>query len=156
MDLANTQIDCEWKLYDTETTPGIGVFLSQLLPRGARVGADPKFMPHHLWNEWESALNENSQKLVRINRNLVDVGWSSQRPKPSIFDINIHEPQFSGEKWQEKVEAVRLNLANKNCESIIITSLTEIAYLLNLRGNDYRYMPVFKVKLYNLIYFGSN
>lgn len=151
MELANSQIDCEWKLYDIDTTPGLALWISQLLPYGGRVGADPKYIPHYMWVEWENVLQSKSQKLIRINRNLVDVNWPiSHRPNQLIYDIYVHDIEYAGEDWKDKIKALRQALTSKNCDAIIITSLTEVAYLLNLRGRDLPYDPVFKVSVKHL------
>lgn len=102
--------------------------------------------------EWENILQSKSQKLVRIYRNLVDVNWQNyHRPKPPIYDIYVHDIEFAGEDWKEKIKTLHTSLSNKKCDAIVITSLTEVAYLLNLRGQDLTYDPVFKVSQLKLI-----
>lgn len=49
--------------------------------------------------------------------------------------------------WQEKVATLRGHLKLHRCDAMVVTSLTEIAYLLNLRGGDFRYVPVFRAYL---------
>lgn len=54
--------------------------------------------------------------------------------------------KYAGERWISKIGTLRSNLSALNCDAMVVTSLTEIAYILNLRGNDIPYTPVFKVK----------
>jgi Xaa-Pro aminopeptidase len=56
----------------------------------------------------------------------------------------IHEVRFAGQKWEQKVNALRANFSSFQCDAIVLSSLPEIAYLLNVRGNDVQYLPVFK------------
>lgn len=70
--------------------------------------------------------------------------WTNQ-PAPSNFTISVQERQFAGDKWEDKVEELRLKLQTFSCDAIIVTSLTEIAYLLNIRGMDIPYTPVVRV-----------
>lgn len=79
-----------------------------------------------------------------MNRNLIDAVWLN-RPPPNTKVIKVQEKIYAGEPWQSKIKTLREKLVDDHCDAIIVTSLTEIAYLLNLRGNDLPYTPVFKV-----------
>lgn len=76
----------------------------------------------------------------------MDEVWKD-RPEPVNDPIYVHPVVFAGEKWTTKIMALRLQLLETRSDAIIITSLTEIAYLLNLRSNDLAHTPVFKVDL---------
>lgn len=84
--------------------------------------------------------------MVKVSRNLVDEVWKD-RPAPADDPIFVHPLLFAGEKWQTKIMSLRLRLVETRTDAIIVTSLTEIAYLLNLRSNDLAHTPVFKVDL---------
>lgn len=58
-----------------------------------------------------------------------------------------HNSTFSGPTWQEKVKTLREELENFHCSAIVVSSLTEIAYLLNLRSSDFEFVPVFQAYL---------
>lgn len=94
--------------------------------------------------EWESYLQLKYIRLIRISQNLIDNVWS-ERPDESLAPIKVHPIEHAGEKWQTKIQTLRKQLVKENCDAMIVTSLTEIAYLLNLRGNDLPFTPVFKV-----------
>ena len=44
--------------------------------------------------------------------------------------------------WQDKVGAVRNELITQKVDAVVLTALDEIAWLLNLRGNDLPYSPL--------------
>ncbi len=69
------------------------------------------------------------------------------RPAPTAGTIFVQPLFFAGEKWQTKIMSLRSRLVETRSDAIIVTSLTEIAYLLNLRSNDLAHTPVFKVDL---------
>ena len=50
---------------------------------------------------------------------------------------------FAGHKWQDKINLVRLKMADKKASALIVTALDEVAYLFNLRGSDIEFNPVF-------------
>lgn len=108
------------------------------------MGADPRTVPHKMWLEWEELLQLKFIRLIRLNHNLIDLVWLD-RPKENTEVIKVHPIKYAGEKWQSKIQTLRKHLVDEQCDAIIVTSLTEIAYLLNVRGNDLPYTPVFKV-----------
>lgn len=120
------------------------ILLKSELSPSARVGSDPHTIPHKIWMQWESELNVKYIRLIRLNQNLIDCVWKN-RPEPNNEIITVQPVDYAGEKWQSKIATLRNKLLEDQCDAIVITSLTEIAYLLNLRGNDVSYTPVFKV-----------
>lgn len=49
--------------------------------------------------------------------------------------------QYLGESHTEKLKRIREELKKKETQSIVVSSLDEIAWLLNLRGSDIAYNP---------------
>lgn len=81
-------------------------------------------------------------------KNLIDIIGGSDLVSSRNFMIKPHNSSFSGVHWKRKIEQLREHIrANHRCDAMVVTSLTEIAYLLNLRGGDFRYIPVFKAYL---------
>lgn len=77
-------------------------------------------------------------------KNLIDSIWGGSRAATRDFTIKSHNSTYTGVSWQEKIEILRGKLKLHHCDAMVITSLTEIAYLLNLRGGDFTYVPVFR------------
>jgi Xaa-Pro aminopeptidase len=80
-------------------------------------------------------------------KNLIDTIWGASRAPTRDFSIQSLNSTYSGVSWQEKVEVLRGKLKAHHCNAMVVTSLTEIAYLLNLRGGDFTYTPVFRAYL---------
>lgn len=110
-----------------------------------RVGADPHLVPHHLWIQWERELDDKILKLIKVNNNLIDLVWKDDRPEPIKVSVQVQEIFYAGQKWEDKVKELRERLHHHKCDAMIVTSLTEIAYLLNIRGRDLPFTPVVKV-----------
>ncbi|EDW97136.1 probable Xaa-Pro aminopeptidase P [Drosophila yakuba] len=142
---ADGELECDWEIYLTSGNVTVADWLGSHVHIDKRVGADPHLVPHALWVQWERELDDKFLKLVRINTNLVDHIWGDERPEtPRNQVIKVHEKQFAGESWQDKVKELRRRLAHLGCDAMVVTSLTEIAYLLNIRGTDIPYTPVVK------------
>ena len=48
-----------------------------------------------------------------------------------------------GRSWQNKVEEIRKELKENNCRALVLCALDDIAWLLNIRGSDIDFNPVF-------------
>ncbi|KAL7726902.1 hypothetical protein ACLKA6_019122 [Drosophila palustris] len=140
---ADGELDCDWEIFLNDGNVSIADWMGSQLHMKKRIGADPQLVPHHLWLSWERELAAKFLKLVRVNTNLVDMIWDRpEPPKHHVMEEQRHE--FAGEKWQDKVRELRDRLTHLGCDAMVVTSLTEIAYLLNIRGTDIPYTPVVK------------
>ncbi|KAL1123453.1 hypothetical protein AAG570_002533 [Ranatra chinensis] len=81
-------------------------------------------------------------ELVPLIKNLVDELWFD-RPQYPALPIFIHDEKYAGESLMSKVTRVRENITQLNVDALVITALDEIAWLLNLRGSDIPFTPVF-------------
>lgn len=77
-------------------------------------------------------------KLV-TNVDLVDLVWT-ERPAISHEPAFIYDEKYCGESRASKLKRVRM--AMDDCQHHIITSLDDIVWLFNLRGNDVDCNPV--------------
>lgn len=102
--------------------------------------------------KWENELTDKFLALTKINNNLIDQIWKPDRPEPMMVTIKVQEKSFAGEKWEDKIKELRKRLHHHNCDAMIITSLTEIAYILNIRSIDIPFTPVVKVSSHIIIY----
>ncbi|XP_034485261.1 probable Xaa-Pro aminopeptidase P [Drosophila innubila] len=142
---ADGELDCDWEIFLTDGNVSIADWLGSQLHMKKRVGVDPQLVPHHLWLTWERELAAKFLTLVRVNSNLVDMIWDPDRPEPPKHHvIEVQHTEFAGEKWEDKVRELRGRLNHLGCDAMVVTSLTEIAYLLNIRGTDIPYTPVVK------------
>jgi len=71
----------------------------------------------------------------------IDLIWKErpELPEEKVFAL---ETKFSGKSRILKVEELRTELQKKEIDHYLISSLDEIAWLLNIRGNDIAFSPV--------------
>lgn len=55
----------------------------------------------------------------------------------------VHDVKYSGCSTEEKLKKVKALLDVKKSNVAVLSSLDEIAWILNLRGNDIEYNPMF-------------
>uniref|UniRef100_A0A0N8B2S8 Putative Xaa-Pro aminopeptidase n=1 Tax=Daphnia magna TaxID=35525 RepID=A0A0N8B2S8_9CRUS len=161
---ADQQLDCQWILMKSgrDQVPEISHWLKSVLSPGDRVGADPKLVNANHWLQWRNELAGSDIWLDALPTNLVDVVWkcakivspnnstcssrsSSNKPSTTAY---VHDIAYSGQSWQDKVDAVRNELMAQKLDAVVLTALDEIAWLLNLRGGDVPYSPLVEGYVY--------
>ncbi|EEP79358.1 hypothetical protein UREG_04204 [Uncinocarpus reesii 1704] len=81
--------------------------------------------------------------LVGVPDNLVDLVWGESRPPRPSEPVRAHPLEYTGKSFEDKVEDLRKELSKKKKAGMIISMLDEVAWLLNLRGADIPFNPVF-------------
>lgn len=123
-------------------TPEIGVWLNKNLPTGSKVGTDPMVMSFQEWTRIQKILDRSGLTLVPIQENLVDLVWKT-RPEPVKRKITNLDLKYAGRTIASKLKEIREELTTNDAECLVVTALDEVAYLLNLRGSDISYNPLF-------------
>lgn len=121
-------------------TPDIQTFLTRNLPQGSTVGIDGSV---YATTEVEVLKDRLAAKNIKVKTNLDPLNeiWPDRPPMPQNPAV-IYDLKYAGKSCKEKLEAIRTELRKMRCESILLTALDEIAWTLNLRGNDVKCNPV--------------
>lgn len=138
------QMDCNWETFCPGSTQNLIDFAAQELGTGAKIGADPFLFTESSWNYYHDGFGAKNIHLIAINENLVDVVWDKMnRPANSKEAIFIHDDKYAGKSVKAKIDSVKRKLTEENVDYLIVSRLDSIAWLLNLRGLDIPYSPVF-------------
>lgn len=73
----------------------------------------------------------------------IDLCWIDERPKPKIKKLFLYDNRYAGTPRIKKIDQLRLSLTQNKVDWILISALDEIAWVLNLRGRDIDFNPVF-------------
>ena len=95
-------------------------------------------------DEPEDALSapEMQKKPEVVNvPDLLDVIWDG-RPDIPQTPVTTLDEATTGESRLQKIVWLRKFLMKENCDSILLTALDEIAWMLNVRGQDIEYNPL--------------
>lgn len=93
-------------------------------------------------SQYESIFGDIEGVEVEVELDLIDRIWTD-RPDKAKSKLFIHDEKFSGEATKRKIRRLRERMKVESEDYRIISSLDEIAWLLNLRGNDIKNNPVF-------------
>ena len=129
-------------------TPTIAEFLKMKLQKGDAVGIDGQVFSVLAARTLQAELSACGIELKSINDPFESI-WQD-RPSIPQNPVFIHELCYAGKTIAEKIAAIRkqnVQLNNKKAEgnetAILVSALDEIAWALNLRGNDVHCNPVF-------------
>lgn len=123
--------------------PTTSEWLNDVLAPGGRVGIDPFLFSSDAAEELKQAIATRNHELVYLHDlNLVDEVWGESRPKPPKKPIRIHDLKYAGLDVASKLSSLRSELVDAGSSAIVISVLDEVAWLLNLRGNDVPHSPV--------------
>lgn len=113
------------------------------LPQGSRIGFDPTQAEYTTTKALLAKLSANKLEARFLADNLVDRIWHD-RPIRSSESIRIHPLKFAGRSAQNKLAELRTHLDDSPAGSgYILSSLNNIAWILNLRGGDIAFSPFF-------------
>ncbi|KAJ7228357.1 Creatinase/aminopeptidase [Mycena pura] len=117
------------------------------LPAGSRIGVDARLIPPALKTSLDAGLPAGSQLVCQLE-NPVDQVWAG-KPTRSTDPVNIHPLKFTGRAADSKLAELREAMAtHSETASYLVTPLDDLAWLLNLRGNDMFSQPFFYAYLF--------
>lgn len=99
------------------------------------VGVNPEMFSVNDFAEW-------SEKVSLKSIDLIKPLWTEGRPAIPADKLYPYSADFAGETVESKIVRMREQLAKKKANAMIVSALDEIAWLLNIRGNDVEYNPV--------------
>lgn len=121
-------------------TPTISEFLCNNLNSGDTLGIDGKMFSVNQVEQIQKDLEYSGIKIEILDDPICEI-WSN-RPLVPENPAYIYEMEYAGKSCAEKIDDIRKELTKRRADSIFITALDEIAWTLNLRGNDVHCNPV--------------
>lgn len=127
-------------------TPSIETWLTTNLKRGACVGIDGMLFSDSEAAKLEKFLMQHGLKL-KTDFDVVDEIWPD-RPSLPVDPVFIHEEKYAGKSAKDKIAEILKKVREQFADSVFISPLDEIAWVLNIRSRDVKYNPVTTSYLY--------
>lgn len=121
--------------------PTIGEYLRDRLTDGSVIGFDGRTVTEKFVQTITEKTGEKRFTFAG-DEDLVDLIWEDRPPlsaKP-VWEVDV---KYVGKSREQKLEGIREQMAEKKADALVLAALDEIAWLLNLRGDDVAYTPVF-------------
>lgn len=126
----------EWMIEET-------VYQMDQLKESGDIAVDPRLISWKLGESLISKCHENNVRFVNdLEYNLIDLIRGKITDNLN-HDLILYSIKYSGLNTIEKLTNLRNEMENDGCFVYISNMLDSIAWLLNLRGNDVIYNPVF-------------
>ena len=137
-ELAGTGIDL-YKMGMADV-PTYEAFLLEKLPEGGKIGFDGRTMSTAGFNALKEKLAPKKPTYA-YNEDLVGMLWEDRPALPQL-PVFEHLPKFAGKCASEKLRTVREKMKEAGADAYLVSSLDDIAWLLNIRGQDVGNTPV--------------
>lgn len=123
-----------------EGVPSLEEYLEQNLPESGILGFDGRVMNAKMGEELQRRLEDKNVSFA-YTESLVGEIWED-RPALSSEPVWILEERYAGRPSSEKIADLRREMERCHADVHIITTLDDIVWLLNIRGNDIPCNPV--------------
>ena len=123
-----------------EHVPTVDEYVEQTLKEGETIGFDGRVV-NGRWGAKLQQIAEKKHGKLYVQEDLIGQIWKD-RPPMSKEPVWILDEAYSGRSTKDKLAAVREKMKEKGAEVHLLASLYDIAWLLNVRGNDISYVPV--------------
>ena len=121
-------------------SPNIPEFLSAHLQEGDCVGIDGKMFSAEEVEHLQKELKKSGIRIKSI-ADPIQLLWTD-RPAMPLAPAFVYDTKYAGMSFTEKLPAVRQAMEAAGADSLLLSALDEIAWLLNIRGNDVHCNPV--------------
>lgn len=120
--------------------PTLEEYIASTLPDKGTLGFDGRAVSMGEGQEFE-AITSAKNASICYSYDLIDSVWEDRPPlsEEPVFALGT---EYTGQSAAEKIERVRNAMKENGATAHIITSLDDVAWLLNIRGNDIEFFPL--------------
>lgn len=123
-----------------EGVPTVMQYLGEKLQEGQCIGFDARVVNTNDAKEF-AKIAAKKQGSLKIDKDLLDEVWTD-RPALVHQPADVLKDEFNGEATASKLARVREQMEKEEAQYHIISTLDDIAWILNVRGNDIPHVPV--------------
>ena len=120
--------------------PTIEEYLEAELKSGQTLSFDGRVVSVGEGDAYASIAKKNGAK-IDYQEDLIDVIWTD-RPPLSEKPVWFLEEKYSGESSKSKLSRIRKEMEDAGCDTHIVSTLDDICWTLNIRGNDIDFFPL--------------
>lgn len=120
--------------------PTLEEWLMENMSEGQTLGFDGRVLPVNRYKDILK-IKQNKNINIAMDKDLIEEIWTDkpEMPKEKVF---ILDTKYCGKSAKEKIQEVRNDMKKLGSKAYIISSLDDIAWLFNIRGNDVKNTPV--------------
>tara|TARA_B100001093_G_scaffold516217_1_gene594488 strand:+ start:1278 stop:2999 length:1722 start_codon:yes stop_codon:yes gene_type:complete len=107
--------------------------------KNKKIGFDPKLFNERSIKQFEKKL---SAKFIAMNNSLINLKEKNKNIKLKNNKFYVLDKSITGETSQKKIKKLKKYFYNNNIDVMLVTSSENVAWLLNIRGNDSDFSPI--------------
>ena len=135
-----------WKMKKIEFgEESLSDYIYNNLSKKTKIGMDFSLFTQSRANQIKNKLFE--YEFIDDKENIIDTCWGKLKPKYNCNKVLILPEEYTGksvlDKYKEVDEKIEQIIEPNKNYRLLINKLDDIAWLLNLRGNDIPYNPLF-------------
>ena len=115
-------------------------YLEEYVKEGQCIGFDGRVVSMEEGETYQK-IAEEKDGFVEFGMDLIDAIWED-RPQLSEEKVFTLDEKYAGESTKSKLVRIREVMAEKKAGYHILTSLEDICWMLNVRGNDVKFSPL--------------
>ena len=125
-------------------TPTVAEWIGRKLAAsgGTEAAIDGMAAPEAYVEALAAGLRRQGGITLRTNLDVLGRIWADRPPLPAA-PIVVHPEEYAGETAASKLARIRCRLKAMHVDGMLMSSLDDIAWALNLRGSDVHCNPVF-------------
>lgn len=123
-----------------EGVPTVMQYLGEKLQEGQCIGFDARVVNTNDAKEFAKIAAKKHGSL-KTDKDLLDEVWTD-RPELVHQPADVLKDEFNGEATASKLARVREQMEKEDAQYHIISTLDDIAWILNVRGDDIPHVPV--------------
>jgi len=142
-DQSEFEVDCNW-IIQKQGLAGVPSMVQWMGDElvNKKIGFDPKVISNSYLKYYKKYLLPPGYTFQSVDENLVDKIWDD-RPVVTKDPIFIQPVKYAGQNFTSKLVNLRETMLSNKAGAIIVDALDDVAWLLNLRGNDTPFIPFF-------------
>ena len=135
-----------WKMKKMERDEeSLEEYILMNLPQDSKIGMDYSLFTQGRAKQMKTFLK--NYKFIDDKENIIDLCWGKLKPESSCDNVLILPVEYTGksviEKYNEVNDLIQTVFKSEKNYRLLINKLDDIAWLLNLRGKDIPYNPLF-------------
>lgn len=120
--------------------PSIEEYLQRVMPEDGVLGFDGRVINSQMGAGLKELL-EDKNVTISYDEDLVGMIWED-RPQLSAEPVWVLDEKYAGQSAEEKIADLRKAMRKEHAYVHVLTTVDDIMWLLNIRGNDVPYNPI--------------
>lgn len=121
-------------------TPKLEEYLAEAIPEGGTLGFDGRVITMREGQSYESIVDKKNGKII-YDYDIIDEIWED-RPILSEEPAFLLDLKYTGETIENKLKRIREVMKECGATTHVLTTLDDICWTLNIRGNDIEFFPL--------------